>query len=91
MAIQIVILCPGSKCKKCRRMIRQVEEAVLESGLEAEVKILDTLDDLMKYNTYVLPALVINGKMLARGYVPEKSMIIKEMNKLPDNGKKYES
>ena len=65
-------------------MIRQVEEAVLESGLEAEVKILDTLDDLMKYNTYVLPALVINGKMLARGYVPEKSKIIEELRLLQE-------
>jgi len=79
MAVQIVILCPGSKCKKCRRMIHQVEEAVLESGLEVEIKILDKLDDLMKYNTYVLPALVINGKMFARGYVPEKSKIIEAM------------
>ncbi len=60
-------------------MIHQVEEAVLESGLEVEIKILDKLDDLMKYNTYVLPALVINGKMFARGYVPEKSKIIEAM------------
>jgi hypothetical protein len=63
------------------RMIRQVEEAVRESGLEAEILIRDKLEDLLKYNTYVLPALVINGKMFARGYVPEKSMIIQEMNK----------
>jgi hypothetical protein len=81
MAVQIVILCPGTKCKKCRRMILQVEEAVKESGMETEITILDKLDDLLKYNTYVLPALVINEKMFARGYVPEKSMIIKEMNK----------
>jgi hypothetical protein len=81
MAAQIVILCPGSKCRKCMRMIRQVEEAVQESGFEAEIKILDTLDDFLKYNTYVLPALIINGRMFARGYVPERSMIIKELNK----------
>jgi hypothetical protein len=81
MAVEIVILCPGTKCKKCRRMIARVEEAITESGMETEVKILDKLDDLLKYNTYVLPALVINGKMFARGFVPEKSMIIKEMTK----------
>jgi hypothetical protein len=65
-------------------MIARVEEAVAGSGLETEVKILDKLDDLLNYNTYVLPALVINGKMFARGYVPEKSKIIEEMNKQPD-------
>lgn len=84
MAVQIAILCPGSKCKKCRRMIQQVNDAVASSGLEAEVKILDKIDDLLKYNTYVLPALVINGKMFARGYVPEISKIIEEMKKQPD-------
>lgn len=84
MAVKIVILCPGSKCKKCRRMIARVEKTVAESGLETEIKILDKLDDLLNYNTYVLPALVINGKMFARGYVPEKSKIIEEMKKQPD-------
>ena len=81
MAVKLFILCPGSKCGKCRRMIRQVEEAVTESGLEANVNILDTIDELVKYNTWVLPALVINGRMIARGYVPEKSKIIDEMKK----------
>jgi hypothetical protein len=65
-------------------MIRQVEEAVMESGLETEINILDKMDDLLKYNTYVLPALVINGKMLARGYVPEKSKIIEELRLLQE-------
>lgn len=64
-------------------MIARVEEAVAESGLETDLKILDKLDDLLKYNTYVLPALVINGKMFARGYVPEKSKIIWEMKNQP--------
>lgn len=84
MTVKIVILCPGSKCKKCRRMIQQVNEAVAASGLDTDIKILDKIDDLLKFNTYVLPALVINGKMFARGYVPEKSKIIEEMKKQPD-------
>jgi len=81
MAVEIFILCPGSKCRKCKKMVKQVEESVLESGVEAEVKIVDTIDELVKFNTWVLPALVINGKMIARGYVPEKSKIIAEMKK----------
>jgi hypothetical protein len=62
-------------------MIQQVNEAVAESGLETDIKILDKIDDLLKFNTYVLPALVINNKMFARGYVPEKRKIIEEMKK----------
>jgi hypothetical protein len=81
MSVRLEILCPGSKCRKCRRMIKQVEQAILESGLEAEVKIVDSMDELLKYPTWVLPALLINGKMFARGYVPDKSKIIDEMKK----------
>jgi hypothetical protein len=60
-------------------MVQQVEDAVQESGMEAEIVIVDKIDELIKFNTWVLPALVINGKMIARGYVPEKSKIIAEM------------
>jgi hypothetical protein len=79
MAVKLFILCPGQKCRKCIRMVKQVQEAVQESGMEAEVVIVDKIDELVKFNTWVLPALVINGKMVARGYVPEKSKIIAEM------------
>jgi hypothetical protein len=83
MGVSLEILCPGTKCRKCKRMVKQVEEAVIESGMEADVKIVDKMDELLKYQTWVLPALVINGKMFARGYVPEKSKIIEEMKKQP--------
>ena len=81
MPAEIIILCPGTKCRKCRRMVQTVQEAVEESGMEVDVKILDTIEELVKFNTWVLPALVINNKMFARGYVPEKSKIIDEMKK----------
>jgi len=81
MAVKLFILCPGQKCRKCIRMVKQVEEAVQESGMEAEIQIVDKIEELVRFNTWVLPALVINGKMIARGYVPEKSKIIEEMKK----------
>ena len=81
MAVKLFILCPGQKCKKCIRMVRQVEEAVQESGVDAEIQIVDKIEELVRFNTWVLPALVINGRMIARGYVPEKSKIIEEMKK----------
>lgn len=79
MPVEITILCPGTKCRKCRRMVQTVTEAAEESGMDVDVKILDTIEDLVKFNTWVLPALVINNKMIARGYVPEKSKIIEEI------------
>lgn len=80
MAIEIVILCPGTRCRKCRKMIQAVNETILESGLETDLKIIDQIEELVKFNTWVLPALVVNGKMIARGYTPEKAKILAAMN-----------
>ncbi|HDR88198.1 MAG TPA: thioredoxin family protein [Bacteroidetes bacterium] len=77
---EIKILCPGRKCSKCRRMISRVEEALSISGIEMDIKMVDTLDELLKYHTWVLPALVINNRMVARGYVPSVQIILKYLN-----------
>ena len=71
MICKIKILCPGRKCGKCRRMIARVEEAIKLSGIEAEMEIIDNIDEMMKYQTWLLPTLVINDTIVARGYIPE--------------------
>jgi len=61
-------------------MISRVEEALSISGIEMDIKMVDTLDELLKYHTWVLPALVINNRMVARGYVPSVQIILKYLN-----------
>jgi len=39
----------------------------------------DSLDEMMKYPTWILPTLVINDKVAARGYVPTVKMIAKQL------------
>ena len=76
----IKILCPGRKCGKCRRMIQRVEEAVNISGVEAEIEIIDSIDEMINYRTWILPTLVINNKIIARGYVPTIEQILNFLN-----------
>jgi hypothetical protein len=79
---EIKIFCPKKKCGKCTRLVARVEEAIKISGLPLQIKIIDSLDEMIKYPTWILPTLVINGKVEARGYVPTVEMIV---NKLNDN------
>jgi hypothetical protein len=72
---EIKILCPGRKCSKCQRMISRVEEAVALSGNKANIVIVDKLEELLEYHTWILPTLIINEKIVARGYVPSVNMI----------------
>jgi len=76
MIFEIKILCPGHKCGKCYRMIARIEEAVKMSGKEAKIEIIDTLDEMLKYTTWILPTLVINNNVVARGYIPSIQQII---------------
>lgn len=75
MPNEIKILCPGRKCGKCRRMIARVEEALKLSGIQSEIQIVDTLEEMLQYHTWILPTLVINDNMVARGYIPSVQKI----------------
>ncbi|MBS3807516.1 MAG: thioredoxin family protein [Bacteroidales bacterium] len=71
----IKLLCPPKKCGKCRRMIKRVEMVLNEMGIEESVQIVNDLEELQKYPTWVLPTLVIDNKVIARGYIPSSKTI----------------
>jgi hypothetical protein len=56
-------------------MISRVEEAAKRSSAETEIIIVDSIDQLQTYNSWLLPSLVVNGQMVARGYIPEINKI----------------
>ncbi len=79
MENEIKIFCPKKKCGKCIRLVARVEEAIKISGVSWKITNVDSLDEMMKYPTWILPTLVINGRVAARGYVPSVKMIAKEL------------
>lgn len=62
-------------------MIARVEEAEEVSGVEADIEIVDSIGEFVKYKTWILPTLVINGRNVARGYVPNVEVIQKHFEK----------
>ncbi|UCG27956.1 MAG: thioredoxin family protein [Bacteroidales bacterium] len=79
MKNEIKILCPARKCSKCRRMIARAEEAVNNDDQGISIVIEDSLNEILKYPTWILPTMVINGKVVARGYVPSLDKIRKTL------------
>jgi len=75
----IKLLCPPKKCGKCRRVISRVESVLEEHGISGEVQIVNDPDELQKYPTWILPSLVINDKVIARGYVPSADVILQSI------------
>ena len=73
----IKILCPPKKCGKCRRMIARVESVLQDHGIDEKVQTVNALDELQRYPTWILPTLVINDQVVARGYPPSPDAIMK--------------
>jgi small redox-active disulfide protein 2 len=71
--MEIKVLGPG--CKRCEATKKNVEEAVAESGVSAEiVKITDTLE-IAKHGVFGTPAVVVDGEVKSVGKIPTKDEI----------------
>jgi len=76
MSLQIKIL--GSGCAKCKKLEQMTHEVIAENNLEAEVSKVEDFTEIMKYNIFATPALVINEKVMIKGRLPSKAEIRKQ-------------
>ena len=67
----------GTGCPKCKKLTEQVEEAVKEIGISAEIVKVTDIQDIINYGVMMTPALVIDGEVKSVGSVPSPEEIIK--------------
>jgi len=60
----------GTGCPKCRATIRNVEQAVKELGIQAEVIKVDDLAEIAARGMMITPALAVDGQVKCSGRVP---------------------
>ena len=77
MTNQIDILSPGKGCHKTRRLILYLEQFVRKHSVDAEINIITDMKAMLTYRTWILPAVFVNGKPVARGYRPSKENLFK--------------
>jgi small redox-active disulfide protein 2 len=73
----------GSGCSKCEKLMDNVKEALGELNMEAEVKKVTEVEDIMKYGVMKTPALVIDENVVSSGKVNKT----KEIKKYIEKGK----
>jgi small redox-active disulfide protein 2 len=58
----------GTGCAKCKSLIKNVEKAVQETGVKADVVKVDSIQEIMDRGVMMTPALYIDGesKMVGR-------------------------
>lgn len=59
----------GTGCANCRALYSAVEQVVSELGLKADLVKEEDLMKIMEYNVMSLPALVVDGKVVAKGRI----------------------
>lgn len=76
---QIKVLGPG--CPKCKTTYRNVQEALKQTNMEADVEKVEDIEEMMKYNVLTTPVLMIDGEMKVKGRIAQVSEIVQFLKK----------
>ena len=71
----------GTGCPNCKRLEKNVYEALEELNVQAEVEKVTEVKDIMSYGVMSTPALVVNEKVVLYGHVPNVSQLIDILKK----------
>jgi small redox-active disulfide protein 2 len=59
----------GMGCPKCKKLYENVQEALVNTGKQAEVVKVEDIDKITQAGVMFTPALIIDGKIKASGKV----------------------
>lgn len=65
----------GTGCSGCKALHAVVLDVVKELGLNADVEKVEDMMKIMVYNVMSLPALVVDGKVVAKGKLSREQVI----------------
>lgn len=76
MGNKIEILSPGPGCWKTKRIIRALKMLLVKKQVDFELVINTNQESFSNYNTWILPTVIINNRIVARGYKPDEQSIL---------------
>lgn len=65
----------GTGCANCRNTIKLIEEVAAEKGIAIELSKVEDLPEIMKYSVMSTPGVVVDGKVVHAGGVPDRAKI----------------
>jgi small redox-active disulfide protein 2 len=77
--VKIEIL--GTGCAKCKSLAKNVEKAVQEMGIQAEVVKVDSIQEIMNRGVMMTPALYVDGESKMVGRTATVEEIIRMLKK----------
>lgn len=65
----------GTGCANCKNTVRLIEEVAAEKGVSITLSKVEDLPEIMKYGVLSTPGVVVDGKVVHAGGVPERSKV----------------
>ncbi|MBC8186472.1 TM0996/MTH895 family glutaredoxin-like protein [candidate division KSB1 bacterium] len=76
----MIIKILGTGCPKCKKLEESAIKAIENSGIDATVEKVKSINDIMNYGVMITPALVIDEKVVSTGKVLSTDEIEKLIN-----------
>lgn len=67
----------GAGCSKCKATYAAIEKVARENGVDVSLTKVEDITELLNYNIMTTPAVVVDGAVRIKGYVPSESEIRK--------------
>ena len=65
----------GTGCGKCKTTYAMIEKVIKENNITATLTKVEDIMEIMNYNILTTPAVVIDGEVKIKGYVPSEREI----------------
>jgi small redox-active disulfide protein 2 len=73
--MEIKVLGPG--CTKCKNLEKVVRETVEQNNIDAQISKVEDIMEIMTYGVMTTPALVVDGRVVIKGYIPSKNEVLR--------------
>lgn len=65
----------GTGCGKCKTSYAVIEKVIKENNITATITKVDDIMEIMNYNILATPAVVVDGEVKIKGYVPSETRL----------------
>ena len=65
----------GTGCGKCKTTYAVIEKVIKENNITATLTKVEDIMEIMNYNILTTPAIVVDGEVKIKGYVPSEREI----------------
>lgn len=71
--LNIKVVGPG--CPNCNKLEQMCRHIIAENNIEAEVEKISDINEFIKWNILMTPALILNNKVVTSGKLPTQSTL----------------